>query len=171
MHRTEVGSTWSPRPTQCWPGVALGLRKLVDKTFPKTIVSPQITRGLFQVVELEMNTNFFFSVSYKLFNLPGSRLWDFPGKNIRVDWHFLLQGNLPDPRIELASAGGFLTTEPPGKPAYKLVSTGVFCIENYFRTFLVAQWIIHLPMQGTWVWSLIREDSTCWGASKPMHHN
>ena len=24
-------------------------------------------------------------------------------------------------------------------------------------------------MQGTWVWSLIQEDSTCSGAAKPMH--
>ena len=26
--------------------------------------------------------------------------WDFPGKNPGVGCHFLLQGNLPDPRIE-----------------------------------------------------------------------
>ena len=37
-----------------------------------------------------------------------------------------------------------------------------------FRTFLVVQWIrIHLPMQGTWVWSLVQKDSTCRGATKP----
>ena len=39
-------------------------------------------------------------------------------------------------------------------------------------TSLVAQWIrIHLPMQGTWVRSLVREDSTCCGAAEPMHHS
>ena len=46
--------------------------------------------------------------------------WDFPGKNTGVGSHFLLQGNLPDPGIELMSpalAGRFFTTEPPGKPA------------------------------------------------------
>ena len=37
---------------------------------------------------------------------------------------------------------------------------------------LVAEgWRICLPMQETWVWSLICEDSTCCGATKPVHHN
>ena len=46
----------------------------------------------------------------------------FPGKNTRVGCHFLLQGNLPNPGIEPMSpvspalAGGFITTEPPGRP-------------------------------------------------------
>ena len=36
----------------------------------------------------------------------------------------------------------------------------------------MAQWKrIHLPMQGTWVWSPVWEDSTCWGATKPVCHN
>ena len=30
---------------------------------------------------------------------------------------------------------------------------------------------IRLPMQGTWVRSLVREDPTCRGAMKPVHHN
>ena len=35
---------------------------------------------------------------------------------------------------------------------------------------LVVQRIgIHLPMQGTQVQSLVREDSTCGGATKPVH--
>ena len=39
-------------------------------------------------------------------------------------------------------------------------------------TSLVAQWLrIHLPMQGTQVQALGREDSTCHRATKPMHHN
>ena len=39
-------------------------------------------------------------------------------------------------------------------------------------TSLVAQWLrIHLPMQGTQVWSLVHEDPTCPGATKPMCHN
>jgi len=43
-------------------------------------------------------------------------------KNTGVGCHFLLQGDLSDPRIEPMSpaspalAGGFFTTEPPGKP-------------------------------------------------------
>ena len=40
------------------------------------------------------------------------------------------------------------------------------------RTPLVVQWLrIHLPMQGTWIWSLIQKYSTCCRAAKPMHHN
>ena len=35
---------------------------------------------------------------------------------------------------------------------------------------LVVYWIrVHLPMQGTWVQSLVQEDPTCRGATKPMH--
>ena len=36
------------------------------------------------------------------------------------------------------------------------------------QTFLLVQWMrIHLPMQGTWVWPLVQEDSTCHRAAKP----
>ena len=39
-------------------------------------------------------------------------------------------------------------------------------------TSLMAQWIrICLPMQGTWVWSLVLEDPTFWGATDPVGHN
>ena len=39
-------------------------------------------------------------------------------------------------------------------------------------TSLVAQWLrICLPMQGTRVRSLVREDPTCRGATKPLCHN
>ena len=30
---------------------------------------------------------------------------------------------------------------------------------------------LHLPMQGTQIWSLVSEDPTCCGATKPVHHN
>ena len=44
--------------------------------------------------------------------------------------------------------------------------------KRFSGTSLVAQWLrIHLPMQGTQVWSLVWEDPTCHGATKPMHHN
>ena len=37
---------------------------------------------------------------------------------------------------------------------------------------MVAQWLrIRLPMQGTWVRALVREDPTCRGAAKPVSHN
>ena len=36
----------------------------------------------------------------------------------------------------------------------------------------MAQWLrIRLPMQATQVWSLLREDPTCCGATKPVRHN
>ena len=39
-------------------------------------------------------------------------------------------------------------------------------------TSLVAQWLrICLPMQGTRVRALVREDPTCCGAAKPVPHN
>ena len=40
------------------------------------------------------------------------------------------------------------------------------------RTSLVAQWLrTYLPMQGTRVWALVREDPTCCGATKPVCYN
>ena len=39
-------------------------------------------------------------------------------------------------------------------------------------TFMVVQWLrIFLPMPGTQVQSLVQEDPTCHGATKPMYHN
>ena len=64
----------------------------------------------------------------QLFAIPWTVAWqaplsmDFPGKNARMGCHFLLQGIVPDPGLRPASsvapalAGGFFTTEPPGKP-------------------------------------------------------
>ena len=44
--------------------------------------------------------------------------------------------------------------------------------EVSLRTFLVTQRIgIHLTMQVTWVQSLVWEDPTCLGATKPVSHN
>ena len=38
-------------------------------------------------------------------------------------------------------------------------------------TSLVVQWLrIHLLMQGTWVQSLVQEDSTCLGAAELVYH-
>ena len=37
---------------------------------------------------------------------------------------------------------------------------------------LVIQWLrIHLPMQETWVQSLLQEDRTCRRATKPVHRS
>ena len=41
-----------------------------------------------------------------------------------------------------------------------------------YRASLVAQWLrIRLPMQGTRVRSVVWEDPTCRGVTKPVHHN
>ena len=43
---------------------------------------------------------------------------------------------------------------------------------EYAKTSLVVQWIkIHLPMQGTQIWTLVPEDSTPHGATKSVSHN
>ena len=45
-------------------------------------------------------------------------------------------------------------------------------INSMWGASLVAQWLrIRLPMQGTWIWSLVQDDPTCRGATKPVHHN
>ena len=45
--------------------------------------------------------------------------------------------------------------------------------QKLLKTLLVVvQWLrIYLPMQGTWVWFLFQEDSTCHRATRPMHCN
>ena len=45
-------------------------------------------------------------------------------------------------------------------------------LKDKSRTFPVVQWLrICLPMQGTWVRSLIWEDPICWRATKPVSQN
>ena len=40
------------------------------------------------------------------------------------------------------------------------------------ETSLVVQWLrIHLPIRGTWVQSLLRDDYICHRATKSMQHN
>ena len=47
-----------------------------------------------------------------------------------------------------------------------------FYYKTHFRASLVAQWLrIRLPMQGTRVRALVREDPTCHEATKPVRHN
>ena len=92
-----------------------------------------------------------------------------------------------------------LTTEQQHHPVWKAFSLGAFVKSHQWwlfnitvawgsdkswgklfknlkkkswRASLVAQWLrIRLPTQGTWVWSLVREDPTCCGATKPIRHN
>ena len=63
--------------------------------------------------------------------------WDFPGQNGRMACHFLLEGNLPYPRIESASsalAGEFFTTESPGEPSFFICSSQktILPVQKYY---------------------------------------
>ena len=45
-------------------------------------------------------------------------------------------------------------------------------LRNLVRASLVVQWLgVCLPMQGTWVRAVVREDPTCRGAARPVRHN
>ena len=55
---------------------------------------------------------------------------------------------------------------------FKIILKHFWEIRSYNGASLVAQWLgIRLPMQGTWVRSLVQEDPTCHGATKPVRHN
>ena len=44
--------------------------------------------------------------------------------------------------------------------------------ENHLIGNSLVKWLrIYLPMQGTWVWALVREDPTCCRATKPVRHD
>ena len=46
----------------------------------------------------------------------------------------------------------------------------LFILRKNMWTSLVIQWLrTCLPKQGTWIWSLVQEDFTCSGATKPMN--
>ena len=70
-------------------------------------------------------------------------------------------GNLPEPFTPLCEMDIIMPN--------RIVEFGK---RGCFWASLVAQWIrICLPMQGTRVQSLVREDPTCRGAIKPVRHN
>ena len=119
-------------------------------------------------------------------NCPGWSWW--------IGTHSMLHGmqHPPGPGLEPSSpapAGGLPTTAPPGKP-WELFLKAQLSARSVLQPFqwfcrhptpqlitcvgasLVAQWLrTHLPVQGTWVRALVREDPTPPGATKPMRHN
>ena len=57
-------------------------------------------------------------------------------------------------------------------PLYKSFPPEPSQLLKLLGTSLVVQWLrIRLPMQGTRVQALVREDLTCRGATKPMRYN
>ena len=72
----------------------------------------------------------------------------------------------------LKSAGKFTETESKLVVGRGWKYEWGLIINGYEGASLVVQWLrIRLPMQGTWVQSLVQEDPTCRGATKPVHHN
>ena len=99
--------------------------------------------------------------------------WNFPGKNTGVGCHFLLQGIFPtqgsNPNLLclLHWQVDSLPLSHLGSPFPRTENS-----LNCPRTSLVVQWLrICLPIPGTWVKFLVREDHTCRGATKPVCHN
>ena len=93
----------------------------------------------------------------------GSPLWTWcsvkPGNHRKTERQILYDCTYIEPRAVI-----FIETE----------SRMVFCCKKlYMWGFpLLAQWLrIHLPRQGSRVRALVREDPTCRGATKPVHHN
>ena len=83
--------------------------------------------------------------------------------------------------IHLSMPGKLNTWSPPPSKSHNpspwvgpghYVPTHTSISRHSFRTSLVGQWLrICLPMQGTCVWSLVWEDLTCRGATKPVRHS
>ena len=67
----------------------------------------------------------------------------------------------------------FLGTEKQNSQIQgQLFAINILYQKKIIRTSLVAQWLgIRLPMQGTWVQALVREDPACRGEIKPVLHN
>ena len=59
-----------------------------------------------------------------------------------------------------------VTTHESGTPSFATI------VKNpILWTSLVVQWLIHLPVKGTQVQSLVWEDFTCCGPTTPTSHN
>ena len=102
------------------------------------------------------------------YSLPGSPLsMEFSKREYWSGLPIPSPGELPNPGIEPAS---FVS---PAVPPGMLHSDhfGKAAVKTLYWTSLVVQWLrICLPMQGSWVPSLVREDPTCSGTTKPLCH-
>ena len=89
-----------------------------------------------------------------------------------------LPGDLPGgqarmpPRSLSALSFQELEVAEPRYPGSGVPDLSKFYVKNYARASLVVQWLrIRLPVQGTWVRSLVWEGPACRGAPKPVCHN
>ena len=94
-------------------------------------------------------------------------------EQVNINWGGKRQGRkrLPCEWSKWELQQGLVTQKSAGwlLPAV-LPATGVRMIK--IVDFLGGPWLrIHLPMQGKWVWSLVRKDPTCHGAARPVCHN
>ncbi|KAJ8794101.1 hypothetical protein J1605_019093 [Eschrichtius robustus] len=65
-----------------------------------------------------------------------------------------------------------LKTDPELSQMLELAPKDINYLYENYGTCLVVQWLRNrLPMQGTRVRALVREDPTGCGAAKPVHHN
>ena len=81
--------------------------------------------------------------------------WDSPGTNIAMGCHFLLQGDLPNPGIELASpmspalAGRFFTTSPlrgkEGNIKEQSLLFSIVVVFKYVQKFFIT------PLSNEWI--------------------
>ena len=93
--------------------------------------------------------------------INSKRIKDF---NIRPETLKILEENVGSRLLDIGLGNNFLDLKPKAKTTKTKI--------NNWGTSLVAQWLrILLPMQGTWVRSLVQEDPTCCGATKPVSHN
>ena len=87
----------------------------------------------------------------------------------------MLEGYTAYIKLITSGGGGVIleTLEQGDATVFPLFILEIFhLLKEHDRTSLVAQWLrIRLPVQGTRVQSLVWEDPTCPGATKPVRHN
>ena len=82
-------------------------------------------------------------------------------------WHFCycFRKNKLHTKTTLEIEDYFLKTKGSTQEVLSVLTDKIYINNMALRISLVAQWMrICLPLQGTWVWSLVWEDPTCLGA-------
>ena len=122
------------------------------------------------------------SNSLRPYGLQPTRLlcpWDCPDQSTWLSCPFRLLGDLPNPGIQpvslafLALAGGFFTTDPPGKspwPTYQMIARAKKGTRNTKSSFFGFAFFRVLAEGALFIWSLwfiwfiwLRKEQTCPG--------